>query len=205
MHIACLDFEGVLVPEIWVGLAERTGIAELRATTREVPDYNELMTMRLSVMRDRDLKFADIMSAADSLEPLPGAREFLAQLRGEFQVAIVSDTFYELALPLLHKLGLPMMLCHRLAVDDAGVITGYLLRQKDPKRHAVRAFKSMQYKVMATGDSYNDIPMLEEADRCCFFGPPDNVVRDYPQFPVAHGYVELGAAFSEARRVFDKG
>ncbi len=202
MHIACLDFEGVLVPEIWVGLAERTGIAELRATTREVPDYHELMKMRLDVMRERGLKFADIMAAADSLDPLPGAFEFLTWLRGEFQVAIVSDTFYELALPLLRKLGMPMMLCHRLQVADSGEITGYQLRQPDPKRHAIRGFKSMQYQVMSTGDSYNDIPMLEEADSACFFCPPDNVVRDYPQFAIARSYAELQAAFSAARRAF---
>ncbi len=202
MHIACLDFEGVLVPEIWVGLAERTGIEELRATTREVPDYDVLMRMRLGVMRDRGLKFADIMAAADSLSPLPGASEFLNTLRGEFQVAIVSDTFYELALPLLRKLGMPMMLCHRLRVEADGSISDYQLRQPDPKRHAVRGFKAMRYQVMCTGDSYNDIPMLEEADRGCFFCPPDNVVRDYPQYPVARSYAELQAAFSAARQAF---
>lgn len=202
MHIACLDFEGVLVPEIWVGLAERTGIEELRATTRDVPDYDQLMKMRLGVMRDRGLKFADIMAAADSLSPLPGALDFLNALRAEFQVAIVSDTFYELALPLLRKLGMPMMLCHRLKLDPAGAVVDYQLRQPDPKRHAVRGFKSMRYQVMCTGDSYNDIPMLEEADRACFFCPPDNVIRDYPQFPVARSYAELGAAFSAAREAF---
>lgn len=199
MHIACLDFEGVLVPEIWVGLAERTGIEELKATTREIPDYNDLMTMRLRIMAERGLKFADIRAAADSLEPLPGAREFLDWLRGEYQVAIVSDTFYELALPLIVKLGFPMMLCHRLAVDDTGSITGYRLRQPDPKRHAVRGFKSMQYSVVATGDSYNDVPMLQEADRGWFFCPPPNVVADYPSIPVARSYADLKAGFSAAK------
>lgn len=199
MHIACLDFEGVLVPEIWVGLAERTGVEELKATTREIPDYNELMTMRLRIMAERGLKFADILAAAESLEPLPDAREFLDWLRTEYQVAIVSDTFYELALPLLRKLGYPMMLCHRLAVGADGTLTGYRLRQQDPKRHAVRGFKSMQYKVAATGDSYNDVPMLQEADRSWFFCPPANVVADHPSIAVARSYAELKAGFAAAK------
>lgn len=199
MHIACLDFEGVLVPEIWVGLAERTGVEELKATTREIPDYNELMTMRLRIMAERGLKFADILAAAESLEPLPDAREFLDWLRTEYQVAIVSDTFYELALPLLRKLGYPMMLCHRLAVGTDGTLTGYRLRQPDPKRHAVRGFKAMQYKVAATGDSYNDVPMLQEADRSWFFCPPANVVADHPSIAVARSYAELKAGFAAAK------
>ncbi len=199
MHIACLDFEGVLVPEIWVGLAERTGVEELKATTREIPDYNELMTMRLRIMAERGLKFADVLAAAESLEPLPGAREFLDWLRTEYQVAIVSDTFYELALPLVRKLGYPMMLCHRLAVGADGTLTGYRLRQPDPKRHAVRGFKSMQYKVAATGDSYNDVPMLQEADRSWFFCPPANVIADYPAIAVARSYSELKAGFAAAK------
>lgn len=199
MHIACLDFEGVLVPEIWVGLAERTGVEELKATTREIPDYNELMTMRLRIMAERGLKFADVLAAAESLEPLPDAREFLDWLRTEYQVAIVSDTFYELALPLIRKLGYPMMLCHRLAVGPDGTLTGYRLRQPDPKRHAVRGFQSMQYKVAATGDSYNDVPMLQEADRSWFFCPPANVIADYPSIAVARSYSELKAGFAAAK------
>jgi phosphoserine/homoserine phosphotransferase len=199
MHIACLDFEGVLVPEIWVGLAERTGVEALQATTREIPDYNELMTMRLRIMAERGLKFADIMAAADRLEPLPGAREFLDWLRSEYQVAIVSDTFYELALPLLRKLGYPMMLCHRLTVGPDGALTGYRLRQPDPKRQSVRGFQSLQYKVVATGDSYNDVPMLQEADRSWFFCPPDKVVKDYPEIAVARSYAELKAGFAQAK------
>lgn len=199
MHIACLDFEGVLVPEIWVGLAERTGVEALQATTRDIPDYDELMKMRLRIMDERGLRFADVRAAAESLDPLPGAREFLDWLRGEYQVAIISDTFYELAMPLVRKLGLPTMLCHRLTVDDDGRLSGYRLRQPDPKRSAVRAFKSMQYKVVATGDSYNDVPMLEEADRSWFFCPPDNVVRDNPAIAVARSYAELQAGFSAAK------
>ncbi len=134
-----------------------------------------------------------------ALDPLPGAREFLDWLRGEYQVAIVSDTFYELAMPLVKKLGLPTMLCHRLNVDADGRLSGYRLRQPDPKRNAVRGFKSMQYKVVATGDSYNDVPMLEEADLSWFFQPPENVVRDYPRIPIARSYAELKAAFTAAK------
>ncbi|HMM76925.1 MAG TPA: bifunctional phosphoserine phosphatase/homoserine phosphotransferase ThrH [Gammaproteobacteria bacterium] len=199
MHIACLDFEGVLVPEIWVGLAERTGVEALKATTRDIPDYDELMQMRLRTMDERGLRFADVRAAAEALDPLPGAREFLDWLRGEYQVAIVSDTFYELAMPLVKKLGLPTMLCHRLNVDADGRLSGYRLRQPDPKRNAVRGFKSMQYKVVATGDSYNDVPMLEEADLSWFFQPPENVVRDYPRIPIARSYAELKAAFTAAK------
>lgn len=202
MNIACLDFEGVLVPEIWVGLAERTGIEALQATTRDVPDYDQLMRQRLALMTQHGLGLRDIQAAADALEPLPGAANFLAWLRTEFQVAIVSDTFYELAVPLLRKLNTPMMLCHRLTIDGGGRITGYVLRQADPKRHAVRGFKGMNFKVAATGDSYNDVPMLTEADRGWFFCPPENVCRDYPAIPPVHSYAALQEAFSAAKREF---
>ena len=200
MNIACLDFEGVLVPEIWVGLAERTGIESLKATTREVPDYNQLMRQRLRLMAEHKLGLRDIQAAADELQPLPGASDFLAWLRTEYQVAIVSDTFYELAAPLLRKLGFPMLLCHRLEINPQQQITGYQLRQADPKRHAVRGFKAMNFKVAATGDSYNDVPMLMEADRGWFFCPPDNVCRDHPAIPAVHSYDDLKAAFTVAAR-----
>lgn len=201
MNIACLDFEGVLVPEIWVGLAERTGIEALRATTRDVPDYDQLMRQRLELMSKHGLGLRDIQDAANALEPLPGAATFLAWLRTEFQVAIVSDTFYELAAPLLRKLNYPMMLCHRLRIT-AGQIGGYELRQADPKRHAVRAFKSMNFKVAATGDSYNDVPMLTEADRGWFFCPPENVCRDHPNIPPVRSYDALKEALELAKRDF---
>ncbi len=203
MHIACLDFEGVLVPEIWIGLADRTGIDALRITTRDIPDYDQLMKRRLDIMREHRLMFADVRAAAESLEPLPGARDFLAWLRTRYQVAIVSDTFYELAGPLVDKLGQPMLLCHRMQVDASGHIAGYTLRQPDPKRHAVRGFKSMNYRVIATGDSYNDVPMLTEADRAWFFCPPENVCRDHPEIPVARDYAELRAAFESAIDAFN--
>jgi phosphoserine/homoserine phosphotransferase len=199
LNIACLDFEGVLVPEIWVGLAERTGIDALRATTREVPDYDVLMRQRLALMDAHDLRLTDIQAAADGLDPLPGASEFLAWLRTEFQVAIVSDTFYELAVPLLRKLNQPMLLCHRLRVAPDGRITGYAPRQPDPKRQVVRGFQSMRFKVAATGDSYNDVPMLTEADASWFFSPPDTVRRDHPAIPAVYGYDALRAALRETR------
>ena len=199
MHIACLDFEGVLVPEIWVGLAESTGIDDLRATTREIPKFDDLMKLRLRVMNEHGLSYQDIRRAAEAIDPLPGAREFLDWLRAEYQVAIVSDTFYELAEPLIRKLNFPVILCHRLEVGANGMLTGYRLRQPDPKRSVVRAFKSMCYKVAATGDSYNDVPMLEEADRGWFFCPPQNVVSDYPAIPVARSYEELKAGFTQAK------
>lgn len=201
LNIACVDFEGVLVPEIWVGLAERTGIEALQATTRDIPDYDQLMRQRLELMTRHGLGLRDIQAAADALEPLPGAATFLAWLRTEFQVAIVSDTFYELAVPLLRKLNNPMMLCHRLTIE-AGRISGYQLRQADPKRHAVRAFKSMNFKVVATGDSYNDVPMLTEADRGWFFCPPENVCRDHPNIPPVRSYDALKEALMLAKTDF---
>lgn len=202
MNIACLDFEGVLIPEIWLGLAETTGIDELKVTTREISDYDELMRLRLDVMARHKLKFADIRAAADALEPLPGAAEFLAWLRTEFQVAIISDTFYELAGPLVEKLAYPMILCHKLIVGEDGTIDDYRLRQPDPKRCSVKAFKSLQYKVVATGDSYNDISMLSEADFGVFFCPPDNVIEDFPEFAVARDYETLKKAFMQAQACF---
>ena len=202
MNIACLDFEGVLIPEIWLGLAETTGIDELKVTTREISDYDELMRLRLDVMRKHKLKFADIQAAAQALDPLPGAFEFLTWLRTEFQVAIISDTFYELASPLVEKLGYPMILCHKLLVESDGTITDYRLRQPDPKRCSVQAFKSLQYNVVATGDSYNDISMLNEADFGVFYCPPENVINDYPEFAVARDYEELRNAFLQGQAAF---
>jgi phosphoserine/homoserine phosphotransferase len=199
MKIACLDFEGVLVPEIWIGLAGRTGIDELKVTTRDIPDYDELMTYRLELMRRHNLRFADIQAAADALEPLPGAEAFLTWLRTEFQVVVLSDTFYELAGPLVRKLGYPMMLCHRLEVNTEGRITNYHLRQIDPKRASVKAFKSLNYTIVAAGDSYNDISMLQEADFGMLFCPPEKVVTDYPEFAVALNYTELKGGFLEQK------
>ena len=196
MKVACIDFEGVLVPEIWVSLAERTGIDELRVTTRDIPDYDELMSLRLKIMRERGLRYADIQAAAGALDPLPGAAEFLSWLRANYQVAIISDTFHELAAPLVAKLQYPMILCHQLKVDADDHIVGYTLRQSDPKRHAVLAFQSLHYQVIATGDSYNDISMLRTANAGMLFQPSEKVTRDHPDLAVAKDYTELQAMFA---------
>lgn len=198
MKVACIDFEGVLVPEIWVSLAERTAIDELKLTTRDIPDYDELMRYRMRIMAERGLRYNDIQAAAGALDPLPGASAFLGWLRSHFQVAIISDTFHELAAPLVAKLGFPVILCHTLEVDATGRIIGYRLRQTDPKRHAVQAFQSLNYQVVATGDSYNDISMLEQADAGMLFQPSEKVTRDYPHIPVARDYAELERMFTAA-------
>ena len=198
MHIACLDLEGVLIPEIWVGLAERTGIADLRATTRDVPDYDQLMRQRLRLLNQHKLGLPDIQAVISTLAPLPGAREFLDWLRERCQVVILSDTYYEFALPLMRQLGYPTLMCHKLSVDENGRVIDYHLRQKDPKRQAVKAFHALNFKVIAAGDSYNDTSMLSEADAGIFYCPPENVARAFPQFLVARNYEELKSAFAEA-------
>jgi phosphoserine/homoserine phosphotransferase len=202
MNIACLDFEGVLVPEIWIGLAQRTGIDDLKVTTRDIPDYDELMTYRLELLRKHNLRFADVQAAADALEPLEGAQDFLFWLRKEFQVVILSDTFYELAGPLVSKLGYPTMLCHRLEIDDDNRLVGYRLRQKDPKRASVKAFKSLNYKILSAGDSYNDISMLQESDFGMLFCPPEKVVADFPEFTIARNYAELKTGFTQQNATY---
>lgn len=186
MHIVCLDLEGVLVPEIWIAFAERTGIAELRRTTRDEPDYDKLMRFRLGLLRERALKLADVQAVVAGMSPLPGAREFLDELRSRYQVVILSDTFYEFADPLMRQLGRPTLFCHRLEVDRDGYVTGYRLRQPDQKRCAVRALQSLNYRVIAAGDSYNDTGMLEAADAGFFIHPPPQIAAQFPQYPV-HG------------------
>jgi phosphoserine/homoserine phosphotransferase len=198
MELACLDLEGVLIPEVWINFAERTGIEALRVTTREVPDYDELMTMRLGILEENKLGIADIQEVIDGMDPLPGAAEALGWLRERFQVVILSDTFYEFAAPFMRKLGWPTLLCHKLEVDDAGMIRDYKIRQPDPKRASVQAFHSLKYRIIATGDSYNDTSMLSEADAGILFRPPQNVIDEFPQFPVAREYAELQAEFAKA-------
>jgi len=198
MELACLDLEGVLIPEVWINFAERTGIDALRATTRDIPDYDELMQQRLRILDENGLGIRDIQTVIDGMEPLPGAAEALGWLRERFQVVILSDTFYEFAEPFMRKLGWPTLLCHRLEVDEGGRITDYKIRQPDPKRASVKAFHSLRYRIIATGDSYNDTSMLSEADAGILFRPPQNVIDEFPQFPVAREYPELQAEFAKA-------
>lgn len=190
MDVLCLDLEGVLLPEIWQGVAKRTGIDELLQTTRDIPVYDELMQMRLKVMRAHDLRLDVVHEVVSELEPLDGAAEFIAWARRHFQVAIVSDTFYEIALPLMKKLGSPMLLCHSMQSAD-GQVTGYRLRQEDPKRHAVKGFQGMNYVVHAAGDSFNDLTMLEQADFGYFYGAPSNVTKRLPHLPQARDHAQL--------------
>ena len=198
MHVACLDFEGVLIPEVWEAVAERHGIDALRLTTRDIPDFGELMAHRVKAMNEHGLTLGDVHAAVAGMAPLPGAVEFVDWLRARFQFAIISDTFYEFVGPLVTALGSPMLLCHTLEADADGRITEIRLRQPDPKRACVKAFQSLRYRVVATGDSYNDIPMLQQADAGIFFCPSDKVRNDYPDMPVAGSYDDLKAFFSSA-------
>lgn len=197
MDLACLDLEGVLVPEIWINVAETTGIDELRLTTRDIADYDELMGHRLRVLDAHGIGLTQIQAVIAEMGPMPGAAEFLGWLRERFQVLILSDTFYEFAMPLMAQLGFPTLLCHRLQVQDDRVI-GYTLRQAESKRTAVRALHELNFRVVATGDSYNDTAMLAEADAGILFRPPANVVAEFPQFPVVTDYAGLRNAFSSA-------
>lgn len=190
MEILCLDLEGVLVPEIWQAVAASTGIAALNKTTRDIPVYDELMQYRLDILREHDITLTMINADIDKLEPLPGAPEFLDWARQYFQIAIISDTFYEFAAPLMLKLKQPMLLCHHLVVENDRIVD-YKIRQPDPKRCAVKAFKSLDYRIFAAGDSFNDVSMLEEADHGFFFQAPENVCAQFPQYPRAADYVEL--------------
>jgi len=199
VEIACLDLEGVLVPEIWINVAQKTGIDALLATTRDIPDYDVLMTQRLRILDEHGLKIGDVQEVIDSLGPLDGALEFLEWLKSEFQVVILSDTFYEFAKPLMRQLGYPTLFCHRLGIDPTGRIEAYHLRMPDQKREAVKRFHELKFKVIAAGDSYNDTTMLGEADRGILFCPPQNVIDEFPQFPVAIDYDQLKAEFLDGR------
>ncbi len=198
MELACLDLEGVLIPEIWIKFAEKTGIDALKATTRDIPDYDELMTMRLAELNKAGLGLGEIQGVIATLRPLDGAVDFLDWLRERFQVIILSDTFYEFAGPLMKQLGYPTLLCHQLAVDAVGKVTAYRLRQANPKRQAIAAFKTLYYRTIAAGDSYNDTTMLAEADAGILFSAPQNVIDEFPQFPAVHSYPELQRAFVRA-------
>ncbi|WP_028299985.1 bifunctional phosphoserine phosphatase/homoserine phosphotransferase ThrH [Oceanospirillum beijerinckii] len=198
MELACLDLEGVLIPEIWIAFAEKTGIEELKATTRDIPDYDVLMKQRLRILDENGLKLPDIQAVIAELEPLEGAKEFVEWLRERFQLVILSDTFYEFAAPLMKQLGYPTLLCHKLEVDEEGRITDYTLRQRDPKRQSVRAFQLLNYRVIAAGDSYSDTTMLAQAEEGILFHAPDNVIAEFPQFPAVHSYEDLKDEFLRA-------
>ena len=191
MQIVCLDLEGVLIPEIWVEFAARTGIDALRRTTRDEPDYDVLMRYRLDILREHKLGLPDIQAVIADMGPLPGARDFLDALRDRFQVVILSDTFYEFAKPMMDQLGRPTLFCHRLEADASGFLVNYHLRMPNQKQEAVRRFKELNFKTIAAGDSYNDTTMLGEADAGILFCPPDNVVREFPQYPVVRDYDAL--------------
>lgn len=198
MELACLDLEGVLVPEIWIDFAERTGIDELKATTRDIPDYDVLMQQRLRLLKEHNLGLPDIQAVIAEMKPIDGAREFIDWLRERFQVIILSDTFYQFSQPLMRQLGFPTLFCHQLEVDDAGMVTNYTLRQKDPKRQSVIALHSLYYRVIAAGDSYNDTSMLSEADAGILFKSPANVIAEFPQYPAVYEYEDLKREFIKA-------
>ena len=198
MLVACLDLEGVLVPEIWINVAERTGVEALRLTTRDEPDYDKLMARRLEILERHGLGLREIQQVIAGMRPLEGAAEFLAWLRERFQVLILSDTFYAFAAPLMRQLGHPTLFCHDLETDADGRITAYRPRLADQKRTTVRALHELRFRVIAAGDSYNDTSMLGEADAGILFRPPDHVIAEFPQFPVTRTYEELRQAFLEA-------
>jgi len=198
VEIACLDLEGVLVPEIWIAFARMTGIDALKATTRDVADYDVLMKQRLRILDEHGLGLAEIQKVIAGLTPLDGATDFLDWMKERFQVVILSDTFYEFSQPLMRQLGWPTLLCHRLVVDEAGKVAGYSLRQKDAKRQSVKAFRALNFRVIAAGDSYNDTAMLEEAHAGILFRAPDTVIREFPQYPAVHSYDELRQEFIKA-------
>ncbi len=193
--ICCLDLEGVLIPEIWINVARKTGIKALEITTRDEPDYDKLMRYRLAILKRDGIKLCDIQAVIKRMDPLPGAKKFLRKLQEKYQVIILSDTYYEFAGPMMKKLGYPTLFCNWLSTDKKGFIADYHLRQKNGKKEAVRGIRSLGFKVVAAGDSYNDIAMLRTADRGILFRPPDKIVRQFPKFPVTNTYEELLSAF----------
>ena len=198
MQLVCLDLEGVLVPEIWIEFANRTGIPELRRTTRDEPDYDKLMKFRLALLAQHKLGLPDIQKVIAEMGPTAGAKDFLDDLRTRFQVIILSDTFYEFAMPLMRQLGMPTLFCHKLEADANGFLVNYHLRMPDQKRESVKRFRELNFKVIAAGDSYNDTAMLGEAHAGILFHPPENVIREFPQYPVAMNYAELDAEIDKA-------
>jgi phosphoserine/homoserine phosphotransferase len=198
MNIVCLDLEGVLIPEIWVNFAEKVGVEELKATTRDIPDYNELMRLRLDLLAKHDFCIQDIQAVIDTLTPLEGAKVFADQLRADYQLIILSDTFQEFAKPMMRQLQWPTLFCHQLIIDDEGRINDYKLRKPDHKRETVKRLHELNFNVVAAGDSYNDTTMLGEAEQGVLFCPPQNVIDEFPQFPVANSYQQLRAEIDKA-------
>lgn len=198
MHIVCLDLEGVLIPEIWIEVAQRTGIEALKRTTRDEPDYDKLMQGRLALLAQHKLRLADIQAVIAGMAPIAGARAFLDQLRVTRQVVILSDTFYEFAAPMMAQLGWPMLFCHRLEANKEGFVCAFHLRMPDQKRAAVESFQKLNFKVIAAGDSFNDVSMLKAAQAGIFFRPPASIAEQFPQFPVTQDYPALAAALDAA-------
>jgi phosphoserine/homoserine phosphotransferase len=191
MHVICSDLEGVFVPEIWINVAQKTGIEELRLTTRDISDYDVLMQKRLAILKNNHLKLSDITAVIATMEPMDGAVEMIEWIRATTQLIVLSDTFVEFAKPLMQKLGWPTLFCHSLTIDKNGAIAGYNLRQPEGKKRSVQAMQSLNYEVIAMGDSYNDIGMLKAADHGILFRPPENVIAEYPELPVTHDYQEM--------------
>ena len=191
MFLTCLDLEGVLIPEIWINLAVKTGIEELNMTTRDIPDYDELMNHRIGICRKNQIRIDDIHEVVKKMNPLEGAVDFLAWLREGSEVVILSDTFREFAQPMMSQLNHPTLFCHNIHIDSDRQISGYQLRLRDQKRHAVRSFINLNFKVTAVGDSYNDLTMLEEADHAVLFRPPDQLIKEKPEYPRVKTHEEL--------------
>jgi phosphoserine/homoserine phosphotransferase len=205
MHIVCSDLEGVFIPEIWIEVAEKTGIRELRLTTREIADYNVLMKRRIAILKENGLKLSDIREVIEGMEPLKGAAAMVDWLRARTQLIILSDTFIQFAGHLMEKLGQPTLFCHSLLIDADGYITGYRLRQESSKQKAVAALKQLNFRLLAVGDSYNDIEMLKAADKGVLFNPPDNVKEEFPDLEVCRSYSELKKIVRKNLELDDKG
>ena len=191
MNLVCLDLEGVLLPEIWINVALKTNIDELKLTTRDIADYDELMKYRINILYKKNIKMNDILKVIETISPLEGAIEFIDKLRENFQVIILSDTFYQFAMPLMKKINMPTLFCHNLIIDSDGFINSYKLRQSDSKRNAVIRFKELNFKVIASGDSYNDLNMLREADKGILFCPPDKIKYENHGFTICYEYDDL--------------
>lgn len=203
MHIVCADLEGVFVPEIWIKVAEKTGIAELRLTTRDIADYDVLMKRRIAILKENGLKLSDIRAVIRRMEPLEGAAAFVEWLRTQTQLIILSDTFTQFAGPLMEKLGQPTLFCHTLSIDSDGYIAGYRLRQENSKEKAAAALKGLNFRLLAVGDSYNDIGMLKAADKGVLFNPPENVEEEFPDLDVCRSYSELKAIIQRSLKFDD--